>query len=193
MFELAVAIGLIIGFLRGGSLERLSKIPIKFPILFLLSFGLQAILAIAGNWVVIPHVYGLAIVLISYLILLSAAFLNREDFFMQIILVGIVLNFLVISLNGGMPVSMRSAELVGISQKSYTSILKDDIKRVPVDENTRLGFLGDIIPVPPPYPLPAIYSIGDFFMAVGLAMFLQKHLTYLGKRAKEDGRLPLLD
>ena len=52
-----------------------------------------------------------------------------------------------------------------------------DIKHEAMTEDTRLPFLGDIIRIPPPYPLPKILSIGDIFLIVGVFVFFQEGMT----------------
>lgn len=193
MFELSFIIGLIVGLLRGGSLRRLANIPFRFPSLILISFGIQILLGIASYWISIPQVTGFVLILISYLILLSGLFLNRKEFYLQIITAGVLLNFIVIAVNGGMPVSNRSAKIIGINKKDLIKSLNKDFKRTLITEKTELSFLGDVVPLPPPYPFPSLYSLGDIFIAIGLLLFIQSHLAYQAKRIKEKARLPLLN
>jgi F0F1-type ATP synthase assembly protein I len=194
MFEVALIAGVIVGFLRGGTLDRLTKVPFKFIYLLIVAFVIQIGLSLASHWLNIPHIVGYLLILFSYLLIISGLFLNRKDLFIQIILVGIFLNFLVIAVNGGMPISAKSAKLIGINQKTFSRTLKKDyIRQATSSSKTDLFFLGEIIPLPLPYPFPSVYSVGDILISLGLFLYLQSHLTYKAKRKRKPGEMPLLN
>lgn len=193
MFEISLILGIIVGFIRGGSFDRLSKIPFKFPLLIFIALLIQISLNIADNFIFVSRFYAHLIMMFSYLILLSALFFNRKEFYLQIITAGVILNFLVIAINGGMPVSMKSAKLIGLNEKEFNRTIRKDFKRIAISEKTDLNFLGDIVPIPPPIPFSGLFSLGDIFISIGIFLFIQSHLAYKAKRLKESGRQPLLN
>lgn len=75
-------------------------------------------------------------------------------------LVGGLLNGVAIALNGRMPYSPSAAATAGIPPGSKTA------KNIAAARDSRLSFLGDIIPVP---PLHAVISVGDILITLGAA------------------------
>ena len=105
--------------------------------------------------------------LASYLPLLLFVWLNRSFAGMWIAGIGILMNFTVIAINTGMPVSEEAVMLAG----GGGGELVLDAKYVLLDQATRLPFLADIIPLPG-----SVISLGDVFLAIGAAVFLEDQL-----------------
>jgi len=88
------------------------------------------------------------------------------------------MNLLVVLANGGfMPVTLealRRAGLVhlalGLEPGSRLVATKDIL--LP-RQDTRLWILSDIFVIPPPLPFNTIFSLGDFFLALGAFTFFQ--------------------
>jgi hypothetical protein len=100
--------------------------------------------------------------------------MNIQRKSMKLFVIGVLLNFLVISFNGGkMPVSITGIK--GINSTTIELPNREfDIKHIAVTPNTKLVYLADIILIPRPYPLPKILSIGDVFLMLGLFVFIQE-------------------
>jgi len=105
----------------------------------------------------------------SYVLLLVVVYINQLRTGLWLAGLGILLNFMVIGFNGGMPVSAEAASLAGAGD----SELVFSAKHVALDANSRLTFLADVIPFE---PLGQVVSIGDVFLAVGLGRFLESEL-----------------
>lgn len=176
MFLPAVILSILVGKLRGGSLRRLGEIPFRWMEPIILAFIVQAALKIGGDkgWAINPRIAPV-IYVITYLVLLAGMWLNRHIYGMPYIGVGTILNFLAIVANGGrMPVSGPVLLRVGLGytlelfQKGrvYTHAL--------IDEGTRLAFLGDVIPLPRPYPWPEALSPGDILIVVGIFLLVNR-------------------
>jgi hypothetical protein len=75
----------------------------------------------------------------------------------KLIAVGGALNLVVVILNGGMPVDPGAVATAGATMPS-------DALHVPLTEATRLSALGDVIGFA---LLHAVYSVGDFCIAIG--------------------------
>jgi hypothetical protein len=89
--------------------------------------------------------------------------------------VGLLANALVVGLNGAMPVSESAAGRAGTTTQDI--LTGADARHELADRHTRLGFLGDVIPVPAPWR-PEVVSPGDIAVAAGLAQ-----LVLLGMRS----------
>lgn len=164
-----VIIALAVGFLRGGSLRKLLEMKLmKFPLIMAaLLLRFLVVMLGARDYPFVLH-YGPYIQIAAFLLLLYALFANGSS--LRLVAFGVALNFIVIIANGGfMPVSAAATAIAQIDVPIYAT-------HAFISEETRLWFLADIIPIPPPYPYARVISIGDFFLALGLFLFIQKTL-----------------
>ncbi len=106
------------------------------------------------------------LLLTSFVVLLIMVWMNRSEPGMWIAAVGLLMNFIVISLNDGMPVLEEAIRLAGGSPDVVF-----DAKHVALNDATRLPFLADVIPMPG-----SVISLGDVFLAVGLGVFIEDQL-----------------
>lgn len=163
-------IAIAIALLRGGRLTNLADIRLRSWWLLFLGFGMQA----ATNFFPADQEWAgpvaVAAILLSYVPLLVLVWLNREYPGMWLAGVGILMNFSVIAANGGMPVLEQAAAMAAPSAEVS---LEQDYKHVVLDTGTRVAFLADVIPV---RILRQVISLGDVFLAVGLAQFLEDQL-----------------
>jgi hypothetical protein len=174
MLWLAVVmfVALAVAVLRGGRLTNLADIRLKLwwllPISFLLQLGTRFLPDAA--W---AETAGVAMVLASYGPLIGLVLANRDRKGMWLAGIGVLLNFTVILLNGGMPV-LTEAALVA-SGYSPTPQIDASYKHIVLDVSSRLPFLADVIPVRI-IGQGTVLSLGDVFLAVGLARFLEAEL-----------------
>lgn len=94
---------------------------------------------------------------------------NRDLGGAPLIGAGLLLNVVVIAANGAMPVSVPAAADAGLSRAELG--LSRDAMREPVDDGTRLGLLGDVVPVTLPWR-PQVVSPGDVLVAAGVGLLL---------------------
>jgi len=176
MFLPAVILSILVGKLRGGSLRRLGEIPFRWMEPIILAFIVQAVLKIGGDkgWGINPQTASL-LYITTYLVLLAGIWANRHIHGIKTIGAGTLLNFLAIVANGGrMPVSGQVLLKVGLGytlelfQKGtvYTHTL--------INDGTRLAFLGDVIPLPRPYPWPKALSVGDILIVAGIFLLINQ-------------------
>lgn len=168
LLVLFVAIALAV--VRGGRLSNLAEIRPQLWFLLPLGFILQAI---AGFVPETSSSLGVGLILVSYLPLLGLVFANRHSPGMMLTGVGVILNFVVIAVNGGMPVLQEAA--VVASGWDPTPLVSEGYKHVMLDPQTRLSFLSDVIPVRL-FGQGQVISLGDVLLAAGLATFLQAEL-----------------
>ncbi len=111
--------------------------------------------------------------LATFALVITPLIVNFKKPFVSLVAGGVFLNMLVIAVNGGMPVYDATG-------RYFTKAIEADPMggiHILGTAATRLWFLGDWIPLPPPYPQPAIQSPGDLVMAVGLLLFIQWGMT----------------
>jgi MFS transporter, DHA3 family, macrolide efflux protein len=168
----AILLGLLLGLVLGGKIERLADIRLQYlPLLFvavIIRFGTEALLGMGVGFVDVLRVplFGL-----SYALLLFTLWHNRSYPGLALAFVGIALNGLVIMVNGGrMPVWMDAYAFAGLTGP-LNSVLHIPLYEVNAEFFLRLGPLADVIPLPIP-PLQNVASIGDLFLSAGLGFFL---------------------
>ena len=105
-------------------------------------------------------------------LLLIALWANRLYPGLVVAFVGILLNGIVILINGGyMPIWATSLEAAGLTPDDVTSALHVVVPGEASDFLVRALVLGDIIPIPLPI-IQNVASLGDLFLTAGLAFFL---------------------
>lgn len=178
-------LSLLVGKLRGGKIKNLENLYINGWYLFVLSFLIEIITLLIiskGEVALSKSLEGsfFYIHILIYLILIIGLSMNWESLGLRIVLFGSVLNFLpIISNNGKMPVLLKALK----HSKLYNQISLLEEGRIMThflsNQNTKLVFLGDIIPIGKPYIFPKIISIGDILIALGLFVLIQMYMKKL--------------
>jgi hypothetical protein len=124
-----------------------------------------------GSW---PLVY----LYVSFVLLAVFAVANIRTGGVPLILLGILLNFAVIALNEGMPVSR--AAIVNSGQASTLDELQTEggAKHHLATEDDELRFLGDVIAI---RPLQQAISVGDIFTYGGVVVVI---IAGMGRRTR---------
>jgi hypothetical protein len=175
---LVLFIATTVALLRGGRLVNLADIRLRLWWLLLLGFGLQAAtigLPADAEW---TRSAATAMILASYVTLLVLVLVNRHREGMWLAGLGILMNFSVIALNGGMPVLQEAAAVAAGNAGGAGSFVLDlvlDFKHVILDTSTKLPFLADVMPVRL-FGIGQVISLGDVLLAVGLGRFLEDEL-----------------
>jgi hypothetical protein len=116
----------------------------------------------------------------SLLILLIFMVLNLQYKGIKIAGIGFLSNLAVIVSNGGyMPQDLLKIKLVWGQEK--VELLKQFghfYNGIIMSPNTHLNFLGDIIAIPKLKFLMGVYSIGDVFITMGIAIFIFEFLKF---------------
>jgi hypothetical protein len=178
---LAVAVlgAVLIGLVRGGSLRRLASLPLRGGWVAILAFGLQIYLIYfpepASEGVFSPRV---GLLVLSYGLLLFALWENRQLPGVPLIAGGVLANLFVMAANGGyMPIAPEALEQVGHSRRVLAAqegarvMATKDV--VLPHERTVAWWLADIFVIPPPFPVPSVFSAGDVLIALGVFWLLQ--------------------
>jgi hypothetical protein len=177
---LAVVLGVSISLARHqrDAPARIASIPLRSAWLALLALALQWPLLRAPAGPTQNLVVQQALFLFSHLLLLVFVWRNRRLPGILIVGLGVVCNLLVILANGGlMPIAPET--LVRINPDStlgwwstgtHYGYSKDIIL---VQARTRLWLLSDTLVLPPPFPWPTAFSLGDLAIAAGIVLLLQ--------------------
>lgn len=161
----ALLLALVIVPVTGGSFRRLSRLEFDAPGLLFTGLAIQVVVQFTP---LIPESrtddVGFALLLGSYVLILSFGLLNLRITGMSIIVIGISLNVLVIALNQGMPYRVTAGDG-----------LETSAKHRPEREDDMLKILGDRIIIPG--PLAQAASFGDLILALGIV-----NVAYSGSR-----------
>lgn len=180
ILALAVVLGLIASLIRhrGQTASQIASIPLRSAWLALVALALQIPLLRApfgpAEQVRIQQV----LFLLSHLLLIAFVWRNRRLAGIQIVGLGVICNLLVVLVNGGfMPISPDTLVRInpGSTLDQWTAGFhyggSKDI--IALHENTNLWLLSDILVLPPPFPWPTAFSLGDLFIAIGIVVLLQ--------------------
>ena len=160
------ALALLVALARGGTLGALTRRRLRSVGLLAASLAAQLAAAVVAR----PDGRGYAVAL-GVGGLLAAAFVARNVRVpgMALVGTGLVLNAVVVGLNGAMPVSVAAAQAAGLAEERLA--LAGDPRHEPLTAATRWGWLGDVVPVPSPVRREVV-SPGDVAVALGLGWFV---------------------
>lgn len=136
-------------------------------------------LGFTGNVARVAHYIWLA----TFPGLIAVALANRRQPGMLLLGAGLLLNLIVIVLNGGMPVALQAVQAIKESA-SVVSVPAQDFVHVAASSATRLVWLSDVIPLDGPSWLRSIASPGDCLLFAGVAVFLAAARTAQPDRKK---------
>jgi len=146
--------------LAGGRLSALADVQLRGPSLAVAAIVVQVLIVSIlpgslGSWSEPLHV-------LSYLLLGAFAWANRRLAGVPIVALGGALNFLAISVNGGvMPADPDALAAAG------RSVAEGEFSNSAAVTDPKLQFLGDVIPTPGWLPVSNVYSVGDLLILTG--------------------------
>ena len=154
---------LLVGRVLGGSVEQLGRLHLRRRRLVVGALLAQVLGTVIGG----PfYAFGLIVSTALVIFFLSR---NRRIAGTGLVAGGLLANVLVVAANGAMPVSAKAAGRAGVSVQD---LLKGaDARHELAGEQTRLGWLGDVIPFPLPVR-PEVVSPGDVLIAAGLGQLV---------------------
>jgi Family of unknown function (DUF5317) len=143
----------------GGRLSRLADIRPRAAWAVLVAAALQV-----GITDVVPggsHSLHAALHVLSYVLDAYFLFANRRLAGVPLVALGAGLNLLAISANGGvMPASAAALRISGIATRA-------GFDNSAALAHAHVAVLGDVIPVPGPWPIGNVLSVGDLVIFVG--------------------------
>jgi hypothetical protein len=159
-----ILIGLAASLLTGGRFRCASQNPLRMEAWLVGGLLVQLL----WPWVAPRLGVGVREFLVVWLLVaalvLGVSIVNARVPGMLLVTAGMLLNIVVIVLNGGMPVDAAQA---ATSAEAATNALAVSLLHTPLTDTTTLAPLGDIIYVPGPSWHRGLVSVGDVLMAVG--------------------------
>jgi hypothetical protein len=151
--------------LAGGRVTRLAEVSLRRAWLAGAAIAMQILIVSIFPALLDPVAQPLH--LASYVLLGAFAWFNRHVAGVLIVALGGALNFLVISLNGGvMPADPGAVASIG------RSVPKGEFINSTTLAHPKLAFLGDVIATPASWPVHNIYSVGDCVIVLGVLVLL---------------------
>jgi hypothetical protein len=168
----AVLLGVVVGFVRGGSLGRLAHLNVRLAWLAGVAWMVQVVLFASpladglAQWA--PAIHLASIGLVGVVIVANRAVPGAALF-----AVGLMMNAAVIGANGGfMPVSEAALEAAGNGASSGALERGEHIqKAVLMRPDSPLWVLGDVFPF---RPIGKVYSVGDVVAAIGALLLVSQ-------------------
>lgn len=169
-----ILLAIIIGWIAGGKVFRLADAEIKHVwLIFIpaLMFGFAWAVKFAPGFPQWPWIYGAMHVGGIVTLIVLCAF-NLKIPGTHLIVLGLLLNAIAVSVNGGfMPASKSDLSCVFGEKYLQKAFSEPHVRSSFIEKSTRLKFLCDTIPVKPPYKWTrAVCSIGDVIMTFGLSI-----------------------
>jgi hypothetical protein len=170
LFVFPLAIGL--GYLLGGRLHHLAEVRFRH--------GWAGLAGIALQFVPARGTAGTVVLLASFALLVFVAVVNLRLPGFPLVMVGLCLNFLVIAVNQGMPVT-RGAIIASDQAETLPSLAREGGTKhhLATDEDDLL-FLGDVIGIPA--PVRQAVSVGDVAAYAGAVWLVVARMRRPGDR-----------
>jgi MFS family permease len=169
-----IVLGLVLGLLAGGTLGNLATIRLRSTWLLLvaviLRYGTEVLLSAD---VALVDALRVPLLAAAFAFLIVGLWRNRTYPGLSLAFVGILSNATVIVVNGGyMPIWEPSLRVAGFDPAEISSAIHT-ILPATLDASflLHLGPFADVIPIPLPF-IQNVASVGDAFLALGLAFFL---------------------
>lgn len=160
----AIIIGVIAGWINGGTLKNLAYLGLKKVSLVFLAFAIKLGLEFWGaKGVDFVFEWRLLFQTVLYLLLFWFLWFNRDLPGVKLLGAGFFLNFLVIALNGGaMPTTISGIDPEYVELVQSGKIATYSI----ITESTRLPWLADVMVQP--WPKAKAFSLGDILISAGI-------------------------
>jgi hypothetical protein len=172
-----LVMGLLLGWGFGGALRNVASLRVGLWWMYPVGLALQVV-PVPGAETGTARYLPFAVLLFSYVVLISVTAINWQIRGFPLILVGLVLNLVPIALNQGMPVSGQAVRAVGGSVEDVPT--EPGGKHHLATNRDRVRFLGDVLAVRAPFR--EVVSAGDLLLWLGAAVFLAGAMLALPER-----------
>jgi hypothetical protein len=176
----AIPVGVVVGLILGGRLERLSRIRFQWAPLALVGLVIQVLLFSTTVADSLTGGVGEAIYVASTGMVLIAVWRNLAIPGLAVVAAGAISNLVAVVANGGvMPTTTEALATAGLGAEagfSNSAVLDDPA----------LSPLTDIFAIPAGLPLANVFSIGDVLIGLGIVLTI-----VLGMRREEGRTEPL--
>jgi len=181
MLLLTIALACLVSVpLAGGRLGRLSELELRAVWAVFAAAAIQILITSAapgGSHALHAGLHGFSYVLVGWFVVA-----NRRLAGMPIVALGTALNVIAIAANGGvMPASAAALRTAGVHATA-------GFENTAALRHAHLRFLGDVIPVPGPWPIGNVLSAGDLVIVAGALVLV--HLATRPARSVARARPP---
>ena len=168
-----IVLGLLLGLRSGGRITNLAYVQLRWIWLLLAAVIVRFVTeALLNQGVDIVEALRVPLLTGGFALLLAGLWVNRGYPGIGLAFVGIVLNAVVITINGGfMPIWQTALDAAQFVPADVTSALHVVVAGSAEDFLLRGLILGDVIPIPIPF-VQNVASLGDLFLTLGLGFFL---------------------
>jgi len=167
----AILTALLLGWALRGSLSRLADTRLNYAWMIFVPLGLSIASSALNYAHAVPssspifgavHILGL----VTWIVFTVA---NISIPGAELILAGLVVNLVAVAANGGtMPVSYGGLVIAyGKEGARHWMAVFPRVKDMLIDHTTRLWLLCDVVPIPRPFSMGFVYSIGDIITSIG--------------------------
>jgi hypothetical protein len=171
-------IGVAVALARGGSFAGWARAHVQYSSVALASLGLQLVLFFPPidrlPWVVTwgPLVWALCLAALCAVLVRNAIAQPTLRQAWALAALGVGLNVLVVAANGGYMPQSEAAHIASRGTPQTSSQASEPQLRnvLPMSSETRLNWLGDVIPEPAWLPRNNVISLGDLLLGLGLAL-----------------------
>lgn len=165
----AIALGLALVPLSGGTFYTLSHANFHAPALLPVALALQTLPPAALRVTDVARAEALTVVcwIAGALLLILVCWRNRHLHGMRVVALGVLCNAVVIVLNSGMPVGIDALRLLGDVEGALRFLSESPLYQLE-SELTRLLVLADVMPLPGPPSIRAVVSLGDLLLFAGV-------------------------
>lgn len=172
-----VALAIVVALVRGGSLQQLASIKLRWIPLVIASLSLQLLIFTPIRATPLLTVATQPLYFCSLALLVIWVALNWRIPGMALMATGLLCNFLAIVANGGyMPASPEALRFAGkLGNFEQGSIVENN--SIATTEQVRLWLLTDIFALPSWLPLANVISIGDILITAGAAWLCYRTMT----------------
>lgn len=162
----AIPIGIAIGYLIGGRLERLATLQFRWAALAVAGLLVQVVLFSGAVDALVGQDAGAIVYVASTAAVLVAVLRNLRLPGIALVAIGAASNLAAIVANGGvMPTTDSALAAAGLSPD-------DGLSNSAVIDDPALALLTDIFALPPSVPLANVFSIGDVLIGLGVIVVI---------------------
>lgn len=169
---IVVLLAVLAALLAGGRLDGLAHLSWTGLRWLVAAAGIQTVGWLLSGWIRIAYPLGMLASAVCIGVFLGG---NLRRSGVALLALGFVCNALVVVLNGAMPVSPRALARAGVDG------IVSDPRHELTGDGTRLGWLGDVIPLALPGIGQAI-SAGDILVAAGAGLMVYAAMTGTARR-----------
>lgn len=169
-----VILGILVGYIAGGSLKWLIMRPFHWKLLAISAFLIQVVIFSDFRFLKsYPETAVTTLHYVSYILLLAFILRNVKVSGIALVGVGIFLNSLVIFVNGGyMPTLPENLKSTSIAKHAEAISQGNTVHNSSgITSQTLLPWLGDIFYIPSWVPFSNVFSIGDVLIGVGIFIY----------------------